>query len=372
MIGQTDAIEAASATTAPVALVDIATCEATPPPLPDGVAHRIKPTRAVRPAKSGLHFLVEAEMPEWDALVETSPQRSVFLKSWWLKAACGTARVLGYFEGGRLIAGMPVYFARRAGLRVCGMPNLTQTWGVVMQSLPGKDVTVLSREMDILDLLAAHFAQESVFIQSFHPENKNWLPFYWRGFTQRTHYTYVLDDLHSLDRVWEGLAKARRNNIRKARESGIVVTKCGPELVFQAASTTFAAQGKTCPYRLEYLNRLYEAARAEESGICMAAMDRGGQLHAAFFFVWDEERGYNVAGGHDPAFGASGGSVLLMWNLIEFAAARTKVFDFEGSMRKEIEASFRSFGTKRVAYNRIAKLPRWLRIGLCLAGSLSF
>lgn len=330
-------------------------------------AIKLPPARR-KPAYSGLSILTEDQLPEWDALVESSPQCSIFCKSWWLKACCGAVRVLGYFDSGRLIAGIPLYYERHAGLRISRMPKLTQTWGVVMTPLPGKMVTVQSREAEILDVFAARLVQEKIFVQAFHPSIQNWLPFHWRGFTQTTHYTYVLDELGSIDKLWDGLAQVRRTNIRKARRFGIVVKECSPETVFLSSTQTFTRQGKECSYRLDYLQRLYDAARSKDAGVCLAAEDRDGKLHAAIFFAWDSKRGYHLAAGHDSSLGDRGGPALLTWSLIEYAAARTAVFDFEGSMEKQVEASFRSFGAHRIGYNRIAKAPRWLRTGLCLMG----
>lgn len=320
------------------------------------------------PQKSGLSFLGPEELPLWDALVEESRQCSVFLKSWWVEAACGRARVLGYFEPGRLIAGIPLHYEERLGMRLCVMPKLTQTLGVVIKSLPGKYLAQEARETEILSAFADHLAHEPVFIQAFHPALQNWLPFYWRGYTQTTHYTYVLGDLSSLDKVWDGIDSHRRANIRKARRLGLVVRECGPEAVYQAAKSSFTRQNRECPYSLEYLSRIYEAARARGAGICMSVTDAQGRIHAAEFFVWDQKRGYRLAGGHDTELGPSGGSILLVWSLIEFASTRTMIFDFEGSMVKPIEASHRSFGATRVPYNRIVKMPSLLRIALCAAG----
>lgn len=320
------------------------------------------------PQKSGLSLLTLDELPLWDALVEESPQCSVFLKSWWLKAACGRAHILGYFEPGRLIAGIPLHYEQRFGARLCMMPMLTQTLGVVIKTLPGKKVAKETRETDILTAFAERLASETVFVQAFHPTQQNWLPFYWRGYTQTTHYTYVLDDLSSIDRIWDGLERDRHNNIRKARRLGIRVGECSPETVYRAAKSSFARQNRQCPFSLAYFLKLYEAARARNAGVCMAASDAQGRIHAAEFFVWDQQRGYRIAGGYDAALGSSGGSVLLAWSLIEFASTRTAVFDFEGSMLKTIEASYRSFGAARVPYNRIVKMPSWLRIALCATG----
>lgn len=326
------------------------------------------PRLVPQPLRTGLFVLDSSQLPAWDALVESSPQGSVFTQSWWLQAACGRAKVLGYFEAGKLLAGMPLHYERRLGLRLCAMPRLTQTMGVVMAPFPGKRVAQESRETEILGLFADWLSQEAIFIQAFHPASQNWLPFYWRGFTQTTHYTYVFDDLSSLDRLWDGLDSDRRTNIRKARRLGISVRECGPETVFEAAASSFHRQGRQCPYTLEYLRGLYDAARAQDAGVCMAATDGQGRVHAAEFFVWDAKRGYRLAGGHATELGTSGGAVLLVWSLAEFAATRTAVFDFEGSMHRPIEASFRSYGARRVPYNRIVRMPRWMRMALCAAG----
>lgn len=329
------------------------------------------PSRARPAQKTGFALLAREQLEEWDAFVARSPQSSVFAKSWWLQAACGQARVLGCFESGQLVAGIPLHYERRMGIRMCVMPKLTQTMGVVMAPLPGKSVARQGRETEILDRFAQQLAAEPVFVQAFHPACQNWFPFYWRGYTQTTHYTYVLDDLASMDRIWDGLDTHRRANIRKARRLGLTVRECGPETVFEAAAATFRRQGLHCAYTREYLCRLAGAARANDAGVCMAATDREGKVHGAAFFVWDSQRGYQIAGGHDPARGSSGGVALLVWSLIEFAASRTAIFDFEGSMRKPVESSFRSFGARRVGYNRIVKIPRWLRIALCAAGRVS-
>lgn len=333
--------------------------------------NQIQPQAAALSRRFGVSLLADSELTAWDALVEASPQSSVFTRSWWLRAACDKPRVLGYFQDGRLIAGIPLHYQWRFGQRICCMPGLTQTFGPAIAPQPGKSVTVESRETEILNAFAERLARERVFIQAFHPECRNWLPFYWAGFTQTTHYTYVFDDLSSMDRIWDGLDKDRRANIRKARREGIRIVECGPEEVYASSAASFQRQGQRCSYALDYLSRLVRAAQENHAGICLAARDGRGRLHAAVFFVWDRCHGYQLAGGHDTALGSSGANVLLVWSLIEFAASRTSVFDFEGSMRRQIETSFRSFGAKRIPYNRIIKMPRWMRIGLCASGRVS-
>jgi hypothetical protein len=121
-----------------------------------------KETSPQLPAISGaepgtaLRYIKEDEFPAWDALVEASPQGSLFCLSWWLKAIGEDIGVLGYFDKKRLVAGIPLYFDEWFGVKPCAMPKLTQTWGVVIEPLIGKPVNRASREMHILKL----FAQE--------------------------------------------------------------------------------------------------------------------------------------------------------------------------------------------------------------------
>ena len=339
---------------------------------PDWVGRsQIRAARACeRSPREGLHYLEADERANWDALVEISPQGSLFCKSWWLEALGGEIRILGYYESGRLIAGIPLYFERRMGVKVCRMPQLTQTWGVVIEPLPGKRVNAAAHEMKILGTFARRLAEERAFIQSFHPSNQNWLPFYWNGFTQTTRFTYVIDDLQDLGRVWDGLEQNSRTKIRKAQRLGLGVKKCGPEAVFNASLQSFERQNKHHPYTREQLERLFDSARENDAGECFAAVDPEGGVHDAVLLVWDSKRTYFLAGGGDSNLRNSGGGSLLVWHCLQFAASRSRIFDFEGSMLEPVESFFRSFGATQVAYNRIMKFPAWLRAGLCLAGKM--
>src|SRR6478672_9716953 len=105
-----------------------------------------------------LRYLEDGEYPLWDALVDASPQGSVFCRSWWLRAL-GDIRLLACFAGSELIAGIPLYFERHFGIPVCTMPKLTQTWGVVMRPPEGKSVVAAAQETKILRTFAAQLSR---------------------------------------------------------------------------------------------------------------------------------------------------------------------------------------------------------------------
>jgi len=321
-------------------------------------------------AHEGLRYLRPDEYPLWDALVETSPQGSVFCRSWCLNAVSGESRILGFFDKGRLVAGIPLHFEKRFGITLCCMSKLTPAWGVVMEPLQGKRATAAAREMEILGIFAKRLAQERNFVQAFHPSLKNWLPFYWMGFRQTSRFTYVLDDLRDPSQIWNEMRDSCRRQIRKAEKSGVVVSACDPETVLEAAHKTFHRQGIKQTYTDQDFLTLSHAALEKDSGICFAARDGSGKVHAAAFLIWDRKRAYYLAGGGDPTLRESGATSLLMWHLIQYSAARSAVFDFEGSLIEPIERFFRTFGARQEPYNFVTKFPRWMGACLLLAGRI--
>lgn len=316
----------------------------------------------------GLRYLSGKEHRLWDELVESSPQGSLFCRSWWLNVVAPDLRVLGYFDHGRLVAGIPLFFKKRLGVQFCTMPSLTQTWGVVIEPIEGKLAHQITRQMEILTIFARHLAGKQVFLQRFHPTIANFLPFHWLGFQQVSRVTYVIEHLCDLDRVWAEMRENQRREIRKAEKRGIIVEPCAPEVVVHNLAKTYTRQGLQTPEETELVGRIHHVAQENGAGNCFAARDLYGRVHAAAMLVWDRKRAYYLAGGGDPFLRTSGATALLLWRMMQFSSSRSAVFDFEGSQIPAIERFFRAFGASQVWYHEISKMPRWLRAGLVLAG----
>lgn len=330
--------------------------------LPEASSMRQVTAHSAAEGGSEMRYLTPDEFAEWDALVDSSLQGSIFCRSWWLQALRSDVRVLGYFESGQLVAGIPLYFKKRYGMQLCTMPRLTQTWGLVLRPLSGKTVSTSSHEMRISKIFSQHLAQERFFLQVFHPTFKTWLPFHWGGFKQTLGCTYLIDDLSDCDALWQGMGHNVRTKIRKAQKEGLTVHPCSIDVVFDCVRKSFDRQQKSEPYSREYLTRLYEAARENQAGECFACSDDKNVVYAASFVVWDNKAAYYLAGGADPQLRNSGAQSLVAWHTIQFAATRTKSFDFCGSVIESIEQFVRSFGAKQIPYSRITKMPATLRL----------
>jgi len=319
-----------------------------------------------------LRYLESVDYSAWDALVDASPQHSLFYYSWWLRGLDAQAKVLGYFDADTLVAGLPLHCERRFGINMYVRPKLTYHWGVVIEPLVGRTVEIASRETEILRSFAVNMAAMrcSIFVLSLDGTLQNWLPFYWQGFTPSLGVTYVLDNLNPLDRVFDGMQPSLRRQIRKARNLGIEVQLGVPDAAYALIEASFKRQGLKLPYSKRYFTSLYHCAKEHNAGDCFIAQDCHGKNHAAAFLVWDRKRAYYLAGGADPDLRSTGANCLLMWHLIEFAARKVNVFDFEGSHIENIERFFRAFGASQKSYPRLIRASPLVRAALAVWGRI--
>jgi len=287
----------------------------------------------------------------------------IFRQPWWLDAvAPGRWGEVVVRRGERIAARLPYVIERKFGLTFLGMPPLTQVLGPWIEHTAEKYERRLAAEKDLMNELIDGLPKYDRFCQNFHFSVTNWLPFYWRGFTQTTRYTYRLEDLSNEETLWAGLAENVRRAIRKATKSLAVRRDLDVEDFIRLNRLTFERQGIEVPYSDDLVRRLDAACRERGARGIIAAEDASGRVHAAVYVVWDADSAYNLMLGSEPELRGSGGSTLVMWEAIRMAARVTKSFDFEGSMVESIERSFRSFGARQVPYLRVTGMSRRMRL----------
>jgi hypothetical protein len=276
---------------------------------------------------------------------------SIFQQPWWLDAvAPGQWSVAQVAEGGDVRARMPYVETSKYGLRGITMPKLTQTLGPWLASSGGKSAKRLKQEKEWLTALVDQLPPFDYFVQCWHYSVENWLPFFWRGFTCSTRYTFVLDDLSSLEDVARGFHENTRWEIKKARQQLNVRTDLGLDEFWPLNELTFARQGQRPPYTRQLVDRLDEACRQRDARKIFFAEDAKGHLHAALYLVWDQNAAYYLMSGSDPELRRSGAMSLLVQEAIAFASTVTRRFDFEGSMIEPIEHFVRNFGAQPKPY----------------------
>lgn len=288
---------------------------------------------------------------------------SVFQKQWWLDAvAPGRWDSVKITNGSEIVARMPYTIEKKMGFTALTQPLLTPALGPWLKNTSAKPSKQLSLQKDLIWDLLDQLPNHDLFSQSLHISITNWLPFYWKGFEQTTKYTYILDDLTDLDKIWNNFSEQARRNVRKAIRKVRVRTDLDISRFFELNNKTFQRQGRKQPYTRDFIERVDEACIRENARKIFFAEDAVGNLHSAIYMIWDEKSAYYLMGGEDPDFRNSEASSLLIWEAIQFASKVTKQFDFEGSMIQSIERFFRSFGAKQVPYIHITRMSKRMKI----------
>lgn len=251
-----------------------------------------------------------------------------------------------------------------------GQPPLTPTLGPWVEPSNTTGSKRLAREHSLFERLIRGLPRFHVFKQNFHTKVGNWLPFYWEGFSQMTRYTYALEDLSNEEALFAGLNSKARTPIRKARKQLSVIHDAPIEDIYRMASLTFARQGMTIPYSLEYLRCIDEAVRENAQRRAVTAVDEGGRCHAAAYIVGDASRAYLLVTGADASLRDSGAGDLVHWEIIKEAASFSSIFDFEGSMIKPVEAFYRKFGGRQAPYFAVSKYQGFIGRGAVIKSAL--
>jgi hypothetical protein len=227
---------------------------------------------------------------------------------------------------------------------VLTVPPLTPWLGPWVEPGSGKYQTRLSREHELLAQLIDRLPRFDAAVIPAAPEHSNMLPFHWQGFRLAAGYTYRIPLDVSLEEIWAGAKQETRKTIKKARSRIEIVPSGSVAEVEPLVAATYRRQGLAPPPVVETISRIMESRLLEAHRELLLARDESGRTHAFALLVFDERHTFYVIGGADPELRSSGAQTLLLWSSIERSLGRSKVFDFEGSMKNEIERAFRAFG----------------------------
>jgi lipid II:glycine glycyltransferase (peptidoglycan interpeptide bridge formation enzyme) len=305
----------------------------------------------------------------------TSCAHSLFQQPWWLDAvAPGAWDAVVATGDGEVVGRLPFVRTRRFGLTTLTQPPLTPFLGPWVNAGAGKYHTRLAREHEILTSLIDALPDHDAFVQNCRYSVTNCLPFYWRGFSLTTNYTYMLTDLDDHDKIWVGFRENIRREIRKAERQVSVCTLEDIDTFIVLNRMTFERQGRSPPYSADLVRRIDAACKARGARRMFFAQGTDGAPHAALYLVWDHASAYYLMSGSHPLRRSSGAMSLLMWEAIKYAGQLTQRFDFEGSMLQPVERFFRAFGARQVQCTgltrgftlkgRLALLARELHAGV--------
>lgn len=287
----------------------------------------------------------------------------VFVQPWFLDAVCdgGSWEVALVRKDDEVLAAMPYFMKRKGPFRYLTLPPFVKHMGPFLAPA----LRDLKHEQALYDQLIDQLPSFHAFKQNFHPSVTNWLPFFWRGFQQTTYYTYRLP-LQDEDKLRAGINRNMRRNLKKAQ--AILRVTQGEDLraFYRLHSLSFERQGLPNPFTYDQLERHDTALAAHSARQLFFAEDENGRVHSAAYLIWDHRVAYYHLAGDDPDLRQSGSGIFLVWTAIRYAreVLGLEIFDFEGSMLKNVEAIRRQFGAYQQPYFFVwkynSRLFRWL------------
>ncbi|MEK9727560.1 MAG: methicillin resistance protein [Candidatus Margulisiibacteriota bacterium] len=283
----------------------------------------------------------------------------IFSQPWWLDAVCidGQWDVAIFEKNNTVIASLPYYMKNKGPFKLITMPPLTQTMGPFITYPEGqKYAKKLAYEKEVMNVLIDQLPKVDYFCQNFHPSITNWLPFYWRGFSQTTRYTYIIDNINDHEQVYQNFTYAKKKNIKKSENMIHLRFDLDVNSFYENHKLTLGKQGQKIEYQFNLLNRIYENGQQNNGVKIISAHDNDNNIHAALLLVGNNTSAYDLISTIDPTFRNSGAASKLVLEGIKLFSKDTQKFDFEGSMIENVENSFRQFGAIQTPYFQIKKV----------------
>lgn len=282
----------------------------------------------------------------------------LFMQDWYLDAVCegdGAWDAAVLEKAGQVVAVWPYFLKKKWLWRYVAMPPLARLMGPYI--LPEwrnlrKEPALMEELIGLLPPGLAAFEQDFPYMVN------NWLPFYWKGFTQTTRYSYLLK-VSDLEKVWKNMAADYRNQkIPKAQQQVEIKTGCPLSEFIRVHNSGFERKGMRPPVATDLLIRLDAALEAHQQREIFMAVDRQtGAIHSVGYLAWDTRSAYLLMAGDAPELRASGAGILLIREMIQYTneVLQLPVFDFLGSMIQPVERVRRQFGAVQQPYFRLRK-----------------
>jgi hypothetical protein len=284
----------------------------------------------------------------------------VFSQPWWLDAVClDQWDVILIEHNNKIVASFPYYRTKiiRNVFTQIGMPPLTQKLGpyIVYDSNETTENKKISYEHKIYNEIIDKIPKCDSFLIQFDWKYKNWLPFYWKGFKQTTRYTYIIDNIKEHDQLIKNYDRRKREKIQKTKNKLEFKFDLSSDEFYSYFADVIHERGDTVLFSKELFSNLYNAIYENKAGQTFYCIDAEKNIHAIHMVIWDNECAYSLMSMRSKKYNTSGGREFLVDAIIKYVSSFVDRFDFEGSMIKGVEESYRRHGAHQTEYYAISK-----------------
>jgi len=294
----------------------------------------------------------------------------IFFQPWYLDVVCGASnwQVSLFEKGGEVAAALPYYLKHKGPFTYLTMPELSKFMGPYI----APQWRHSRHEHKIINTLIEQLPKFSYFNQNCHYTFEDWLPFFWKNFTQTTKYSYTIENLYDLDQVLANFATDYRNTkLKKANRMVRLNFDRSLEDFFAVSKMSFSRQQKSFPLSYAFIEKYDAILEKHKARKIFFAVDKEERIHSVGYLIWDQQAAYYLIAGDNPELRSSGAGIFLVWQAIQFSQKTLSLncFDFMGSMIPAIEKVRRNFGAQQKPYFEIKKynsllfkILEWLKI----------
>ena len=209
---------------------------------------------------------------------------SIFDEGWWLDCVAKNAWkkiVIGDAENPRAV--FRYVEQRKYRFRLITMPPLTQTSGIWINKTSGKVNKIIANEKKVVNEVINKLGLFDYFCINNDSVYQYSLPYYWRGFSQTTRYTYVINDLSSLDTVWQNFTDKTRNITRNEEKKYKVATDVDFDKLYENNQMTFSRKKVRYPFEKNWLKNVCDTCISRNQGKMFHAVDQYGNVSSSIY-----------------------------------------------------------------------------------------
>lgn len=286
-------------------------------------------------------------------ICENNRNIPVFSQPWWLDVVCPNWEVAISKKGDYIAGAWPYPVEKKIGVTLLRTPMLTPYMGpLVFYPSDLKESNTDSFEHETVTDLIKQLPKAPVWHLAMQPGLKQAGIFRQNKLESKVQQTFLLELKEDEKTLLDNMKDAVRRNIRIA-ESEVTVTNSPEHLkdLYKFQKNTLSKKGKSFKYSLKDLQKIMDAALANNATALWVAKTKEKRILAIVWQMWDANSSYYFMGGQNPEANSYRAMTLLLWHSMKLAKNQgNKVFDLEGSMDEGVERFFRNFGGDREIY----------------------
>ena len=301
-----------------------------------------------------LQYLSKELFPQWDKFIDSSPQATIYGKSWYLAALQCSFQILVVKKETEIIGGIVLTKSNRENYV---NPFLCKYLGIYYANFSGNEYNQETKRRKVAKLVLAELVKLPSFDYYFHPSFKTYLPFYFKKFANRLRYSYWINlKEQSMEQIKSKFHTKLRSELKFAKKNNYVIEKdIDPEIFITICQKTFLQKGNKFPFTKPFLRHYFESLKAQNALQILGIKEENGEIMAVAGLLKSQETTSLILNGFDAVVMKRGANELLIVECIKLAKTQSDFFDFEGSMIPSIESFYRKFGGEYVPYLNIYK-----------------